>query len=157
MIKNVLENEFRECYDVMITAYEAAEEKERKGLQPRGRKNKYEDLFSEYKSGHMFFGYHVDGKIIGMIRIIYKENNMCQVKDIAVLPEYQQKGYGRELIEFAKTRAKELGANKVDLGFFLDNAALKRWYERQGFTLRRTITHTYNGSTAIIGIMECEV
>ena len=158
MIKEILEHEFRECYDVMIKTYTAADEKRLAAGGPvRGRENKYEDIYSEWKAGHMLFGCHPDGKIIGMIRMIHSNYNSCIVKDLAILPEYQQKGYGREFIEFAKVKSKELGANKMDLGFFLDNEPLKRWYEKQGLTLSRISIHTYDGIQHEIGIIECDV
>lgn len=156
MIKSIEEHEFKECYDVMMSAYEEAEKKERPDALPRGRENKYENMYSEYKSGHLFFGYFSGKKIIGMIRIIRKQNS-CQIKDIAVLTEFQHNGYGSELMEFAKKKAKEFGVDKVELGFFLDNTQLKQWYEKRGFILSKTVTHIYDDAPHLIGIMEFKI
>lgn len=152
MIREISEHELKEWHDVLETSYMDAY-----GNQERGRSIAYEDLLAEYKSGHMFFVSLKDDTFIGVLRLMRRDDHY-QIKDIAVLPEYKHKGYGKELIEFAKTKAKELGANKISLGFFDDNLPLRKWYEKQSFS--SVTTFSFDNSTDpshMIRVMECMI
>ena len=61
-------------------------------------------------------------------RIILLYGGVCGLDDIIVLPEHRHKGYGFELLEYCKQKAKELGSNKTRLGMINDNKKLRTWY-----------------------------
>jgi len=151
MISTVVDSQLKEYYDVMIISYRDAEMKA--GFPGRGRGNSfsYDDLVSSYHGDYKLFHKRVDGKIVGILRVQLNEDT-CRIKDIAILPEYQRLGYGRDIIDFIKLRANELGAYRIELGLFDDNKELKQWYENRGFTSVRT--KTYENSPHIIRIME---
>jgi ribosomal protein S18 acetylase RimI-like enzyme len=151
MVKIVTEGMLKECFDVMDVSYKAAAEKA--GFPGRGRANyTYEDLLTEYKGGSILYCKQAEGKITGIIRYKMREDGVCKISDIAVLPECQRGGYGKELLDFVKQKARELGAEKAELGMFDDNDDLKRWYEKNGFY--SIATKTYEGSPFVIRIME---
>jgi ribosomal protein S18 acetylase RimI-like enzyme len=56
-----------------------------------------------------------------------------------VLPEYQGRGLGRELLAFAIGEAEETGADYASLGVISDEKQLVEWYDRMGFKLNRQI------------------
>jgi len=152
MIREIFENELEKWQTILQTIYIDAY-----GTQDRGRSIAYDVLLGEYKNGHMFFVSQEDDKIVGVLRLMRRDDYYI-IKDIAVLLEYQRKGYGEGLIEFAKKKTKELGASKVSLGFFDDNISLRNWYEKHGFN--SVTTFPFNNSPdphQIIRVMECVV
>ena len=60
------------------------------------------------------------------------ETGICGLEDIVVLPEHRQKGYGKELLDFCESKARELGASKIRFGMIDENKRLKKWYEDNG-------------------------
>lgn len=79
------------------------------------------------------FGYFLESKIVGFLGLKIDDNGVCKLNDIIILPEYRQKGYRKELLEFCKIKALELGADKITLGMIDDNQKLKIWYIKNGF------------------------
>src|SRR5207248_1447146 len=57
---------------------------------------------------------------------------------LSVSPSYQRKGYGRQLVEAACDRARQLGHRRIALLVHVDNTAAKRLYERLGFRVDYT-------------------
>jgi ribosomal protein S18 acetylase RimI-like enzyme len=55
-----------------------------------------------------------DRRLVGVL-VIREEDGALQIENIAVHPEYQSRGFGRALIEFAESRARELGLPNVTL------------------------------------------
>ena len=60
-----------------------------------------------------------------------------RIYSIATDPQRQGSGLGRELMEFSRARARELGANALSLEADAARDSLTAWYERLGF--RKTI------------------
>lgn len=62
--------------------------------------------------------------------LLLKEQELY-ISDIVVLPAYQGKGIGRQLMQFAK--AKEWNCSKLSLKIVHDNIPLRNWYQKAGF------------------------
>lgn len=101
------------------------------------------------------FGYYCKDKLVGFLNMRMRADGVCKLDDIIVLPEYRQSGYGKELLDFCKQTAKELGATKVALGMIDENKRLRKWYEDNGFI---NIGYTkYEGAPFTVGNMEWEL
>lgn len=57
----------------------------------------------------IMFGYFLDGRIIGFVSLTKSGETSFELNNLAVLPECRHKGYGRELLDFCKSRVRELG------------------------------------------------
>lgn len=59
---------------------------------------------------------------------------------LGVLPQFEGRGLGRQLLEHAEDRAREGGFRKTTLTVDADNERAMRLYERAGFSVSRTVT-----------------
>ena len=50
--------------------------------------------------GDMFVMYNQDGVAICSAIVTDEGNGICEIKSLAVAPEYQRKGYGKEMTDF---------------------------------------------------------
>ena len=75
-------------------------------LLPRSLNNIYENLRD-------FFVYEDNGKIVGVVSLHIYWQDLAEIKSLAVLPEYQNKGIGKILVESCIYEADELGIEKI--------------------------------------------
>ena len=101
------------------------------------------------------FGLYEVGELVGTVFLREEDGKACELKHLAVLPGFQCKGYGAQLLNFAKQKAAEFGAQKIALSHIEEHTALKRWYERQGFV--HTGTKRFDHLPFTAGYMEWEV
>jgi ribosomal protein S18 acetylase RimI-like enzyme len=87
-----------------------------------------------WDSGFLMYGYYLNGDIIGYAALDKKDENIYELRNLAVLPEFRHKGCGKELIDFCVSKARELGGNKIILSIIEENTRLKNWYLQNGFT-----------------------
>lgn len=59
--------------------------------------------------------------------------NNVYIHRLAVSPELQQKGYARQLMDFAENRARENGNVSIRLDTFSQNPRNQRFYETRGY------------------------
>ena len=158
MIKRITKEDLIECLNVFHKGYETVAFEfglTEENCPDRGRASlQIEKLKAEFEKGTLMFGYILDGKMVGYLGMTMFDD-VCGLDDIIVLPEYRHHGYGTELIEFCKTKAKELGATKIRLGMIDDNKKLRKWYEDNGFI--NVGYKQYEGSPYIVGKMECSL
>jgi len=74
----------------------------------------------------------LDGKLIGSVMAGY-EGHRGWLNYLAVLPDYQKRGYGRKLVEKAIAELEELGCMKLNVQVRESNISAVRFYERLGF------------------------
>ena len=74
----------------------------------------------------------LDGKLIGSAMVGY-EGHRGWLNYLAVLPDYQNKGYGRKLVEKAIMELERLGCLKLNVQIRESNISAVRFYERLGF------------------------
>jgi len=72
---------------------------------------------------------------IGVL-LLTAEGNVVEIKNLALDEEHQGKGLGREAVEFAKRRARELGAERLVVGTADAARDTVAFHEHVGF--RRT-------------------
>lgn len=159
MIKRIIKSDLLECLEVFHRGYESVAVEfglTEENCPDRGRASlTFDKLVSEYESNTLMFGYFLDKKIVGFIALEAKGNGVCKLNDIIILPEYRQKGIGKELLEFCKSKALELGANKVTLGMIDDNQFLGNWYIKNGFI--NVGYKKFDKAPFTVGYMECSL
>lgn len=72
------------------------------------------------------------GEITGSVMVGY-EGHRGWINYLGVTPKLQRTGLGRELMEFAEARLRELGCPKINLQVRGTNAKALAFYERLGF------------------------
>ena len=110
------------------------------------------ELEREFLEGCMMYGYFHNDKLVGFLSLTFLEDGAMGINDIAILPEYQSKGFGSELMQFSKEEAKRQHCKKIRLGMIDDNIKLKTWYEKHGFKTIRVVK--YDTVTYMVGKME---
>jgi len=156
MIKSIIRSELRECLDVLKAGYEDIAIKfgmTEDNCPYRGRTRlPFVEFEKEFLTGYQMYGYFFQEKLVGFLSLVFKENRM-DIHDLAILPEYQNNGFGSDLMRFAKEKAAERKCERIMLGMIDDNKRLKDWYEKHGFITidqKRFDTVTYT-----VGKMEC--
>jgi diamine N-acetyltransferase len=81
-------------------------------------------------------------------------NGVFEMNDVAILPNYRHKGYGKQILDFCKAKVAELGGHKINIGIVEDNTKLKNWYLQNDFN--HTGTKTFDGLPFTVGFMEWE-
>lgn len=80
----------------------------------------------------LFFVALLDRRPIGSVMVGY-EGHRGWLNYLAVLPDYQRRGYGRKLIEKAVDELRKLGCPKVNLQIRRNNVSAVEFYKNLGF------------------------
>jgi GNAT superfamily N-acetyltransferase len=94
-----------------------------------------EELRGLIDRGIKFFGLFLGDRQIGSVAVEAADDGVYFLQKLAVLPEYRNDGYGRELVNFVIDYVKHNGCQKLALGIWDRQAGLKNWYLRLGFTV----------------------
>lgn len=82
------------------------------------------NIANDIANGIVYLCKNDDGQVVGTVSL--KENDICR---LFVLPEYQGKGYGRELLDFAENEiAKKYKGIMLDASLPAKRIYLKRGY-----------------------------
>lgn len=157
MIKPITEINLIDCLNIMKMSYEEGALKfgqTEENCPYRGRTRlPLDELRREFLEGCLMYGYFYEDMIVGFLSLtVFNDSSTMGINDIAILPEYQSKGFGSELIQFSKEEAKRLNCEKLRLGMIADNLQLKKWYEKHGFKTVRLVK--YDTVTFTVGKME---
>ncbi len=102
---------------------------ERLGKPPGPMLDDYERVVKQ----HHAYVAESEGEIAGLVVLIEQVSGIL-LDNVAVDPAHQGKGIGRQLVEFAETKARELGYLYLDLythELMAENIAM---YKRMGYT-----------------------
>lgn len=102
---------------------------------PNDRHSDIADVQQHYMKNGCFWCLFKNEILIGTIalRTIDIENNTAELKRMFVLPEYQGKGYGRLLLNYAIAYAREHNYNKICLDTRKQFSAAQHLYKSTGF------------------------
>ncbi|MEK6757061.1 MAG: GNAT family N-acetyltransferase [Bacteroidota bacterium] len=90
----------------------------------------------------------VDGRVVGFMRTAHEpEENRYYVSSIYVLPDFQNRGLGRDLMKRAAEEAKSFKLDRVWIGVMVQNRQAVEWYEKMGYKVVRTEPFTMGAST----------
>ncbi len=85
------------------------------------------NIINDIDAGKVFLCVNEEGQTIGTVSL--KDNDICR---LFVLPEYQGKGYGRELLDFAENEiAKKYKEIMIDASLPAKRIYLKRGYREK--------------------------
>lgn len=98
--------------------------------------------------------YEENEHIIGYFSLAFYDDE-CELNNLCVLPEYQHKGIGKELLNYAVLSAKQYNKSKIELSIVEENTVLKNWYSSFGFVHTHTIK--YDSFSFTCGYMEMEL
>ena len=105
--------------------------------------------------GWLMYGLYDNGRLVGYVSLSNKNDGVYELHNLAVLPEYRHRSYGKQLLDFCKMKAKEVGGCKIAIGIIEENTVLKNWYAANGFS--HTGTKIFAHLPFTVGFMEWEV
>ena len=73
-----------------------------------------------------------DGEIIGYYSLQLQENNVCELSNLCVAPEFRHEKVGEALLLHSYEAAKEAGCVMMHIGIVEENVQLRKWYEKYG-------------------------
>lgn len=111
-----------------------------------------ERLIADREKGNLLFALLDKETIVGFVQLESAGNSTYYLEKLAVLPEYRHRHFGTDLVDFARTKAKELGAKKLGITIIEENLVLKDWYIKNGFT--PTGTKKFDHLPFTVGFME---
>ena len=101
-----------------------------------------EDIVRRLDRNSRFFTIRRDGEIVGGIcyRLYGKRSPTATLADgeyelhnLSVLPEYRHRGFGRRLLDYAKSNVAARSGRIIKIGIIEESAVLKSWYIANGF------------------------
>ena len=105
-----------------------------------------ENIQKDIEAGNVFCYLDPYGTITGTVTI-----NGCEINRLFVLPEYQGKGYGRALLDFAE---KEIAENHSSIKLSASFPAKQIYLSRGYVTTRFRVIDTPNGDKLCYDYME---
>jgi ribosomal protein S18 acetylase RimI-like enzyme len=99
-----------------------------------------EKLTAHVAEGLECFGLYDGGEQVGFVSAFPAGADVFYLKKLSVLPACRHRGYGRMLIDFVFSLARERGCSKISIALIDEGKILKRWYQDIGFHQTRTAT-----------------
>ena len=90
-------------------------------------------LETQMQWGWHMYGLYAGKKIIGYMSLSKESDDAYELHNLAVLPEYRHKGFGKLLLDHAKNVVKASGGKKIKIGIIEESTVLKNWYIANGF------------------------
>ena len=87
-----------------------------------------------FQTGYMGWGLEVDKKIIGYIFVSFQMDE-CHILNVVVALAHQRQGWGRKLMEYAISRAKQRGSGIAYLEVRRSNTRAISLYRKMDFHL----------------------
>lgn len=92
------------------------------------------DAILSYITDSIILVSQVNGKVVS-VAVLTKRDEMIEIKNIAVLAEYQGKGVAKQMINEAKRLAKQLGAKIMEVGTGNSSLSQLALYQKCGFRM----------------------
>ena len=90
-------------------------------------------LKTHKERGWYMYGLYAGKTQIGYMSLSEEEENIYELHNLAILPEYRRNGFGKLLLDFAKETVHSLGGKGIKVGIIEENIVLKNWYIKNGF------------------------
>lgn len=105
--------------------------------------------------GWQLYGLFDEERLVGYVSLSKEADGVFELHNLAVLPECRHNNLGKQLLDFCKMKAKELGGKKIILSMIEENTVLKNWYMAYGFV--HTGTKKFDHLPFTSGYMELDV
>lgn len=92
-----------------------------------------EAIAEQMEHGYSYYFARENGKNLGFVAF-YPRENALYLSKLYLYKDERGKGYAREILEFLKTQARELGFNRIELNVNRNNDT-RFIYEKLGFTV----------------------
>ena len=109
-----------------------------------------EKLENFWNWGFMMFGLfeenqNGENELVGYFSISKdpEKKDTWILHNLCVKPQKRKQGYGRQLLDFAKKKTRELGGKILFLDFINDYTELRNWYFKNGFDFRGTVKYEH--------------
>lgn len=100
----------------------------------------HKDIARKLKMQPELFLVGLEGeRVVGTVMVGY-EGHWGWINYLAVSPEQQGRGLGRQLMEEAEKRLRALGCPKINLQVRSGNAGVRQFYEGIGYTLDEVVS-----------------
>lgn len=132
---------FREVFPKDIKALMHVQQLVYKEYQPWHRGAFLSELYSIHI--HRYLCVSVHKKIIAFIGIRVVGSD-AHITNIAVIPTYQNKGLGKQLLAEAEMFARQHGCQTMSLEVHISNSGAQRLYTTFGYTTRQVLTEYYS-------------
>jgi ribosomal protein S18 acetylase RimI-like enzyme len=96
-------------------------------------------VIEDMDEGVRYFIIEEGGVPAGAVTMEHARPEVCYIGRLSVLPDYQGRGLGHELLAFAIREAAKTAADHASIGVISDEKRLIEWYVRMGFTTNRQI------------------
>ena len=137
----VKQNELSECLEVIHQSFRTVAEQfglTRENCPKHTSFIPLSFLETQKKWGWHMYALYVDEKIVGYMSLSKESDDAFELHNLAVLPAYRHKGFGKLLLDYAKTALKSFGGSVIKIGIIEENTVLKNWYMANGFVPTRT-------------------
>lgn len=96
-----------------------------------------ESMIDKYIDRGDMFAAHEDGRTVAVCIVTEEGENIYEIKNLAVAPAFQARGYGKKMIEFIRTRyGSSCKTLLVGTG---DTPATTNFYRKCGFRYSHTV------------------
>lgn len=136
MIYEVWPNELRECLDVIHQSFRTVADQFGLTKENCPKHTGFLPLcFLERQKnwGWQMYALYAGKKIIGYVSLSKESDDAFELHNLAVLPKYRHKGFGKLLLDYARNAVKASGGNVIKIGIIEESTVLKNWYIANGF------------------------
>lgn len=101
---------------------------------PRHPSNCQEEWIADaLAKGTLYFIFEPDEGATGCVALEHPQAEVCYLERLAVLPEHRRRGVGKTLVKHVLEEARQLRAQRVEIGIIAAHAELHAWYAGLGF------------------------
>ena len=136
VIYEVAQNELQECLDVVHQSFRTVAQQFGFTQENCPKHTSFIPLSfleAQKKWGWHMYALYAGKKIIGYLSLSEESAKAFELHNLAVLPEYRHRGFGKLLLDHAKAVAASLGGKRIKIGIVEEHTVLKNWYIANGF------------------------
>jgi len=76
---------------------------------------KFDPIELQNESDQLHVGAMIDGDVIGVLLLVLLAKNAVKMRQVAVHPDFQSKGIGKEMVRFSEELCRAMGKAKMEL------------------------------------------